>query len=360
MSRIFNFSAGPCTLPLEALEAAKAQFSDYQGLGMGLVEMSHRTKPVEAMHQAALDSTKALLGVPDTHQILLLGGGATLQFAMAPMNLLAGGKKADYTNSGAWAKKAIEDAKKLGNITVSFDDKANNYSRLPDPKAVQVADDAAYYHLTSNETIGGIQWQDFPTLKCPIVADMSSDIMSKPIPFEKFGLIYAGAQKNMGPAGMTLVIIRKDVLESCPDNLPGYFSYKNHAKENSMLNTPPVFQIWMLKLVNEWLAGKGGLKFAQDMAQKRSDALYNAISASNGFYKSPVDAAVRSKMNIVFRLPTEALEEQFVKEAKAHQFDGLKGHRSVGGIRASVYNAMPLEGAQGLAQFMVDFAKKNG
>ncbi len=360
MPRIFNFSAGPCTLPLEALEAAKAQFSDYQGLGMGLVEMSHRTKPVEAMHQAALDSTKALLGVPDTHQILLLGGGATLQFAMAPMNLLAGGRQADYTNTGAWAKKAIEDAKKFGNITVSFDDKANNYSRLPDPKAVQVADNAAYYHLTSNETIGGIQWQDFPTLKCPIVADMSSDIMSKPLPFEKFGLIYAGAQKNMGPAGMTVVIIRKDILEACPDTLAGYFNYKAHAKENSMLNTPPVFQIWMLKLVNEWLAGKGGLKFAADMAHKRSDALYNAIAASGGFYKSPVDAAVRSKMNVVFRLPTEELEDQFVKEAKAQQFDGLKGHRSVGGIRASIYNAMPLEGAQGLAQFMAEFARKNG
>lgn len=360
MSRIYNFSAGPCTLPLEALEAAKAQFSDYQNLGMGLVEMSHRTKPVEAMHQAALDSTKSLLGVPDTHQVLLLGGGATLQFAMAPMNLLAGGKKADYTNTGAWAKKAVEDAKKFGDIHVSFDDKANNYSRLPDPKSVQVADDAAYYHLTSNETIGGIQWQDFPTLKCPIVADMSSDIMSKPLPFEKFGMIYAGAQKNMGPAGMTVVIMRKDILESCPDNLAGYFNYKAHAKENSMLNTPPVFQIWMLKLVNEWLAGKGGLKFAQEMAQKRSDALYNAIATSGGFYRSPVDAAVRSKMNVVFRLPTEELEDTFVKEAKAQQFDGLKGHRSVGGIRASIYNAMPLEGVQGLAQFMAEFAKKNG
>lgn len=360
MKRIFNFSAGPCTLPLEVLQQAQEQFVDYQGSGMSLIEMSHRGKIVDGVHNQALALMKELLGVPDTHQVLFLGGGATLQFSMVPMNLLHGGKSADYANSGAWAKKAIADAKLLGKVNVTFDDKASNYSTLPDPGAVEVSEGAAYYHLTSNETIGGIQWQGWPTLGVPLVADMSSDIMSREIPFEKFGLIYAGAQKNIGPAGVSVVIIRKDVLEACPDGLPVYLGYKGHAKENSMLNTPPVFQIWIIKLVLEWLKGKGGLAWASEMAKKRSGVLYDAIAGHGAFYRSPVDAKVRSTMNVVWRLPSEELEAKFVAEAKAAGFDGLKGHRSVGGIRASIYNAMPLEGVTGLAGFMADFAKKNG
>ncbi len=360
MKRIYNFSAGPCTLPLEALQAAQEQFVDYQNTGMSLIEMSHRTKTVEAVHNGALSLMRELLGVPDTHEILFLGGGATLQFTMAPMNLLAGGKSADYTHSGAWAKKAIADAKLFGKVNVIFDDKANNYSTLPDPASVKASGGAAYLHLTSNETIGGIQWKRFPDVNVPLVADMSSDILSRPLPFEKFGLIYAGAQKNIGPAGLTLGIIRKDIPAACPDNLPNYMGYKGHAENNSMLNTPPVFQIWMIKLVLEWLKGKGGLAWAQDMAEKRSGIVYDAIARNGDFYRSPVQQSVRSTMNVVWRLPSEELEGKFVKEATAAGLDGLKGHRSVGGCRASIYNAMPIEGAQALADFMDEFAKKNG
>ena len=358
--RIHNFSAGPCTLPLPALEAAQAQFADFEGQGMSLVEMSHRSKTVDGVHQAALGLMREVLGVPDTHEILFLGGGATLQFSMIPMNLLAGGKSADYTMTGAWAKKAIADAKKLAKVNVTFDDADNNYSTLPDPAAVTATEGAAYYHLTSNETIGGIQWQDFPQLDIPLVADMSSDILSRPLPFERFGLIYAGAQKNIGPAGLSLVIIRKDILEQCPDDLPLYLGYKGHAKANSMLNTPPVFQIWMVKLVLEWLKGEGGLGWAQEMAQKRSGLVYEAMNASGGFYRCPIGEDIRSPMNVVWRLPNEELEAQFVAEAAEVGLSGLKGHRSVGGCRASLYNAMPLAGAEALAQFMADFAAKNG
>jgi phosphoserine aminotransferase len=360
MKRIHNFSSGPCTLPLQALEKARDGFVDYQGLGMSLIEMSHRSKTVDAVHVAALGLVKELLGVPDTHQVLFLGGGATFQFCQIPMNLLHGGKSADYTHSGAWAKKAIDDARKFGQVNVIFDDKANNYSKLPDPAAVRATDGAAFLHLTSNETIGGIQWQEFPRVNVPLVADMSSDIMSRPIPFERFGLIYAGAQKNIGPAGVAVVIIRKDILEACPDTLPGYMGYKAHAKENSMLNTPPVFQIWMIQLVLEWLKGQGGLAWAGQQAQLRSQIVYDAIARNAGFYRSPVDPAVRSRMNVVWRLPSEELEDKFVKEATKAGLDGLKGHRSVGGCRASLYNAMPLEGAKALASFMDEFARTHG
>jgi phosphoserine aminotransferase len=358
--RIFNFSSGPCMLPLEALQAAQEQFVDFKHTGMSLIEMSHRSKTVEAEHNGALSLMRELLMVPDTHDILFLGGGATLQFAMVPANLLSGGRSADYTNSGAWGKKAIVDAKLYGKVNVTFDDKAGNYSTLPDPATVKATPGVSYVHITSNETIGGIQWKEFPTVDVPLVADMSSDILSRPLPFEKFGLIYAGAQKNIGPAGVAMVIIRKDLLATCPDNLPGYLNYRGHAENQSMLNTPPVFQIWMIKLVLQWLKDKGGLAWAQQMAARRSEIVYNAMAKHAGFYRSPVDARYRSLMNIVFRLPSEDLENKFVKEATAAGLDGLKGHRSVGGCRASIYNAMPIEGATALASFMDDFARKNG
>lgn len=360
-NRIFNFSAGPCTLPLEALEAAQQQFVDYCGQGMSLIEMSHRSKTVDGVHNDALSLMRELLGVPDTHHILFLGGGATLQFSTIPQNLLAGAnKKAAYTHSGAWAKKAIADAKLFGDIDVIWDGADANYATLPDPATLDVPADATYLHLTSNETIGGVQWKDFPTIDQPIVADMSSDILSRDLPWEKFGIVYAGAQKNIGPAGMALVIIRDDVLQSCPDNVPLYANYKKHAGANSMLNTPPVFQIWMVKLVLEWLKGKGGLAYAADMAAKRSGILYDAMASSGGFYNCPVDAKYRSPMNVVWRLPSEELEAKFVADANAAGLSGLKGHRSVGGCRASIYNAMPVEGAEALANFMGEFAKRNG
>jgi len=360
MARIHNFSAGPCTLPLEVLEQARDRFVDFDGMGMSLVEMSHRSKTVVAVHEQALALMRELLNVPDSHKILFLGGGATLQFGMIARNLLAGGKSADYTHSGAWAKKAIADAKVLGDVNVIWDGADSNYAALPDPASVKATAGAAYLHLTSNETIGGVQWKSFPSVDVPLVADMSSDILSRPIDFAPFGIVYAGAQKNIGPAGMAVVIIREDVLANCPDDVPLYFNYKKHADADSMLNTPPVFQIWMVNLVLQWLKAKGGVAWAQQMAQQRSGLLYDAIEKDSGFYRCPVDAAVRSPMNVVWRCPNEELEAKFVAEADQAGMSGLKGHRSVGGCRASIYNAMPLEGAQALAQFMADFAQKNG
>lgn len=357
--RIHNFSAGPCTLPLEVLERVAAELPDYQGEGMSLVEMSHRSKTVVEVFDAAEALARELLAVPDSHRILFLGGGATFQFAMVPMNLLAGGKTADYTHSGAWAKKAIADAKTVGQVNLVFDGTDTNYMTLPDPASVKASDEAVYLHLTSNETIGGVQWKDFPTIDKPIVADMSSDILSRALPWDKLGLVYAGAQKNLAPAGVAMVIISDELVDQSPGDLPNYLNYPNHVKGQSMLNTPPVFQVWMIRLVLEWLRDKGGMAWATQMAAKRSGVLYDAI-ARHDFYSCPVDATYRSTMNVVFTTPSEELDARFVKEAEAQGLSGLKGHRSVGGCRASVYNAMPVEGAEALASFMDDFATKNG
>jgi len=357
--RIFNFSAGPCTLPAEVLEIAAGEMLNYQGTGMGIVEMSHRSKPVVSVFEQAEAGVREVLGVPEDMHILFMGGGATFQFGMIPMNLLAGGKSADYIHSGAWAKKAIADAKAVGKVNVIFDGKDSNYMSLPNPASVKASADAAYLHICSNETIGGVQWKDYPTVDVPIVADMSSEIMSRPIDFDKFGLIYAGAQKNIGPAGVCLVLIKKDLVAQCPNNLVGYLNYAGHIEGESMLNTPPVFNVYMIKLVMDWLKGKGGLSWAADMAAKRSKILYDAI-ARNDFYTCPVDAKYRSLMNVVFTTPSEELDNKFVKESEAAGLSGLKGHRSVGGCRASIYNAMPIEGAEALASFMDAFAAKNG
>jgi len=365
MHRIYNFSAGPCTLPLEVLEQVKSQVVEYDNTGMSLVEMSHRSKPVEAVRDEAAGLVKELLDVPEGYHVMFLGGGATFQFGMLAMNFLADDtsgspKTADYTHSGAWAKKAIADAKKVGSVNLVFDGTDQNYMTLPDPASVKISDDAAYLHLTSNETIGGVQWKDFPVINKPIIADMSSDILSRPLPIDRFGMIYAGAQKNIGPAGVALVVISDDMLDQCPGNLPGYLNYQGHVDNNSMLNTPPVFQIWMIQLVLQWLKEKGGVAWAQAQAAERSGLIYNTISEASDFYSCPVDANFRSPMNVVFRLPSEELEKQFVEEAEQDGLSGLKGHRSVGGCRASLYNAMPIEGAQALASFMADFAQRNG
>jgi phosphoserine aminotransferase len=362
MSRKFNFSAGPSTLPVPVLEQIRDEMVDFRGAGLSLIEASHRGKQYDAVHLEAVALFKELFGVPDGHTILFLQGGATLQFAMVPMNLCATNKKVDLVNSGAWAKKALEDIKKVGGEPrVIFDGKASNYMTLPDPAGLDVSPDAAYLHLTSNETIGGVQWKAFPdTGAVPLVADMSSDILSRRVPVEKFGLIYAGAQKNLGPAGLAIVIIRDDVLERCPDNLPAYLGYKTHAKENSLYNTPPVFAIYAMGLTLAWVKAQGGLPAIEALAKKRAGLLYAAIDGSNGYYRCPVPREFRSDMNLVWRLPSEELEEKFIKEASAAGMIQLKGHRSVGGVRASCYNAMPVEGASTLASFMSDFQKRNG
>jgi len=360
MNRIFNFSAGPCTLPVAALESAHAEFLEFQGKGMSLIEMSHRSKEYDAVHMEAMDLVRRLYGLPDNYKIMFIGGGATLQFAMVPMNLMRPDQSCDLTLTGAWAKKAYADAKKIGNVNLVFDGSDNNFMSLPATDSLTVNPGAAYFHMTSNETIGGVQWQDFPdTGDVPLVCDMSSDFVSRRIPVEKFGLIYAGAQKNAGPAGTSIVIIREDLLERTPETLPAYLQYAIHAAKDSMYNTPPVFPIYMVMKTLSWLEKAGGLEAAEAMAAERAGLIYGAMNANPGFYSCPVDADCRSLMNIVFRLPSEDLEKQFVAEALTRGMSGLKGHRSVGGCRASVYNAMPVAGAKALADFMTEFANAN-
>ncbi|HOU33594.1 MAG TPA: phosphoserine transaminase [Synergistaceae bacterium] len=361
MSRKYNFNAGPSTLPLSVLEELQQDLVDYKGMGLSLLEDSHRGPTYEAVHHEAVALFRELLGIPESHKVLFLGGGATLQFAMVPMNFLAAGKSAAYVNSGAWGKKAIEDAKKLGQVQIVFDGKESNFTTLPDPASVKVDPESAYLHFTSNETIGGLQWKEWPDAgKVPLICDMSSDIFSRAVPVKKFAYIYAGAQKNLGPAGATVAILREDMLGRIPDTLPAYLNYKNHVENDSLYNTPPVFAIWTIKLVLERMKKLGGLAAAADHNARKAAVLYEAIAKSGGFYSCPVDPKYRSDMNVVFRLPSEDLEKKFVKEAEVLGMIGLKGHRSVGGCRASLYNAMPLEGSQALAAFMKDFAAKNG
>jgi len=279
---------------------------------------------------------------------------------MIPLNFLGEGQSCDFTVTGSWAKKAYSDSKKRGKVNVIFDGAEEKFMRIPDASSLTVTAGAAYLHITSNETIEGIEWHDFPeTGDVPMIADMSSDIMSRPLPVEKFGMIYAGAQKNLGPAGVALVILREDLLERCPDTLTAYLNYKIHADKNSLYNTPPVFSIYALKLVMEWVKEQGGLSAMAELSEKKSSMLYDTMVQSNGYYSCPVDEASRSKMNVVFRLPSEDLEKKFIDEAKNEGMIGLKGHRSVGGCRASIYNAMPVEGTEKLAAFMRKFAEAN-
>lgn len=359
-TRKFNFYAGPATLPVEVLEQIRREIVDFHGMGMSLIETSHRSKDYDEVHGSAQSLFRDLMGLPDNYSVLFLGGGATLQFSMVPMNLMGPGGSCDIVVSGAWAKKAQSDAAKVGKVNVLFDGKDGGYSTLPDAASVKASPGSSYVHITSNETIGGIQWKDWPdTGDVPLAADMSSDILSTPIPVEKFGLMYAGAQKNLGPSGVTVVIIRNDLLERSRDELTAYLSYKIHAEKNSLYNTPPVFSIWALKLVLQRLKENGGVAAADKRNREKADLLYSAIDGSGGFYTSPVDPKVRSNMNVVFRLPSEDLEKQFVSAAAEEGMVGLKGHRSVGGIRASIYNSFPKEGVEKLVDFMNTFAKKN-
>jgi len=361
VNRIFNFSAGPCTLPLPALEEAQAEFLDYHGRGMSILEMSHRSAEYDAVHAEAMDLVRRLYGLPDGYKVLFLGGGATLQFAMVPLNLMGPGGTCDFTVTGAWSKKAYADARKVGNVNVVFDGSADDFMSLPDPASLSATPGAAYFHLTSNETIGGVQWKDWPdTGDVPLVCDMSSDFVSRRIPVGRFGLIYAGAQKNAGPAGTSIVIVREDLLARTPETLPAYLGYATHAPKDSMYNTPPVFAIYMVMKTLKWLEDLGGLEAAERLAAERAGLLYGAIGKDAGFYRCPVREDARSVMNIVWRLPDEALAKRFVAEALEAGMSGLKGHRSVGGCRASVYNAMPVEGAKALADFMGEFARRNG
>ncbi len=357
MSRIYNFNAGPAVLPSEVLQEAQRELLDFKGSGMSILESSHRAKEYDAVHTEAVANYKQLLGCSDDYAVLFVAGGASMQFAMVPMNLLGAGQTADYLNSGAWAGKAIKEAAHIGKVNVAADCGKEIPTRVPTPDEFKLTSGAAYVHLTSNETISGAQWKTFPKTEAPLVADMSSDILSRPFDINQFGLVYAGAQKNLGPSGIALVVIRKDLAERAAANVPTIMRYKTFIEENSLYNTPPCFSIYIMMLVSRWILKQGLANLYRQNAAK-AGLIYAQIDA--GFYKGTARRECRSDMNITFRLPNEALEETFVKEASKQGLKGLKGHRSVGGIRASVYNACPVEGVEALATFMKEFARKNG
>lgn len=354
--RVYNFSAGPCTLPVEVLEEARDDLLNYKGAGMSVMEMSHRSKPYEAIIAAAEADLRQLLGVPDNYKVLFLGGGATLQFSMVPICFLRGGS-ADYVLTGSWGVKAAEAARFEGNVNVLYDGKSDKYNAVPDFGALNFDPKAAYVHFTSNETIQGVEFPGDPSTSVPLVCDMSSDILSRPVDVSKYALIYAGAQKNMGPAGVALVIIRDDLLAKVPENMHPMLDYRLQAENGSMYNTPPCFNIYMCGLVYKWLLKNGGLKASQERATAKANIIYNAIDGSGGFFKGHAAHGSRSVMNVTYTLPDDELTKAFIKLTEERKLDGLKGHRSVGGIRASIYNAFPEEGCTLLATTMAEFAE---
>jgi phosphoserine aminotransferase len=358
--RIYNFNAGPAALPQSVLEEIQSEFLDFKGSGMSITEVSHRSKWFEDVINDAVARTKRLLKLDERYKVLFLQGGASLQFAMIPMNFLADGRSADYVNTGTWSTKAIKEAKIVGKtVKVVASSEDRNFAYIP--KNIQFTPDATYVHITSNNTIKGTQWAEFPeTGGIPLVSDMSSDIFSRPFDASRFGLIYAGAQKNMGPAGVCLVIIRDDLLKLVPDNLPTMLRYNIHADNNSMYNTPPCFSVYTAQLVMKWLEETiGGLENMERINRQKGDLIYNLIDNSP-FYKGTADTDSRSLMNVTFRLPNEDLEKKFIAEAQANEMGGLKGHRSVGGCRASIYNPTPLKAVEALVDFMKTFERKNG
>jgi phosphoserine aminotransferase len=360
MKRTYNFGAGPAVLPEDVLREAQAELLDYRGTGISILEASHRGKEYDAVHSEAIANLRSLMGVPEDYGVLLLQGGASGQFAMVPMNLLAAGQTADYVNSGSWASKAVKEAKVVGKVNVAADTNKDIPTRMTDPSAWKLTPGAAYVHVTSNETIAGTQMKAFPKTDAPLVADMSSDILSRALDVGNFGLIYAGAQKNLGPAGLAVVVIRKDLAQRAPATVPAFFRYATHLEENSLYNTPPCFAIYILALTTRWLLKQGGVPAMEQRNRAKAAKLYAAIDGSGGYYRGTAAKEWRSDMNVTWRLPSEELEERFVKAATAQGMVQLKGHRSVGGIRASIYNAFPPEGVDALVAFMKDFAAKNG
>jgi phosphoserine aminotransferase len=359
-NRIHNFNPGPATLPLSVLEEIQQNFLDFKGTGMSITEISHRSREFDDVINDAVARTRRLLGLDDNFEVLFIQGGASLQFAMIPMNFLAEGQSADYVDTGTWATKAIKEARLQGKtIAVVASSEDENYSYIP--KNIAFNEDAVYVHLTSNNTIKGTQWAQFPdTRGIPIICDMSSDMMSRPLDVQKFGLLYAGAQKNIGPAGACLVILRKDLLDRIPETVPTMLNYSTFAAKNSLYNTPPCFAIYTIQLVLKWLEETiGGLDKMAAINQSKAQLLYGFMDG-NDFYRPTARPDSRSLMNVTFRLPNEELEKQFVAQALANGLGGLKGHRSVGGCRASIYNAITLEAVEALVEFMKTFEKDNG
>jgi len=359
MTRVYNFNAGPAALPLPVLEKAHAEMLDYPGAGMSVMEMSHRSKDFARIVEAAEANVRRLMGISDDYEVLFLQGGASLQFAMIPLNLRRPGRTADYIHTGSWSSKAIKEAQVTGSVNIVWDGKAESYMRAPRQSELKLTPGAEYVHICSNETIGGIRYPVFPKTQAPFVADMSSEIMSRVVDTSQFGMIYAGAQKNLGPSGLALVVIRKDLVDRCPDDANVFLRYKTHAEEKSLYNTPNTWAIYILKLVTEWLDSLGGLGAMQKINEKKAATLYNELDSSD-FWRTPADKDSRSIMNVVWRLPSEELEEMFVSEAAKAGFVGLKGHRSVGGLRASIYNAVTQEAVDALVAFMKGFKAKHG
>jgi phosphoserine aminotransferase len=358
--RIYNFSAGPAVLPLAVLEEAQRDLVALPGVGMSVMEISHRSKPFDEILARAEADMRELASIPDGYTVLFLQGGASTQFSMVPMNLLTPGATADYIVTGDWGKKALKEAKKVGTTHVAATTEPSNYDHIPAPSDLTLTAGAAYVHMTSNNTIHGTQWHQIPDVgAAPLVCDTSSDMFSRPIDVAKYGLIYAGAQKNLGPSGVTVVIVREDLLARSVDTLPSMLNYRVQAENGSRYNTPPAFGIYILGLVLKWLKGAGGLAGIEAVNIRKADALYAELDRSD-FWRPHAQSSARSRMNVTFRLPSEELEARFAKEATAAGFDGLKGHRSVGGMRASIYNAFPEDGITALVQFMQEFERTNG
>ena len=358
--RIFNFSAGPAVLPVPVLEEAQRDMVSLPGVGMSVMEISHRSKTFDEIIGRTEASLRDLLKIPNNYHILFLQGGASLQFSMVPMNFLRADGTADYVLTGSWGKKALKEAKKVGAVNVAATMADGGFTRVPSGDEMSLSPHAAYVHITSNETIEGVQWKREPdTGDVPIVADASSDILSREIDVTKYGIIYAGAQKNMGPSGVTLVILRDDLLQRLPENLPTMLDYRVHVENKSLYNTPNTWGIYIMGLVCKWLQEQGGIAGMERQNEEKARLLYDAIDATD-FYRGHADVDCRSTMNVTFRLPSEELDKKFVSEATAQGLDGLKGHRSVGGIRASIYNAFPRTGVEALVSFMNDFERRNG
>jgi phosphoserine aminotransferase len=357
MGRVYNFSAGPAALPLAVLERARDEMTDFAGTGMSVMELSHRGRAFGEVAERSEAALRRLLAVPDGYRVLFLQGGATLQFAMAPLNLATPAATADYVVTGSWGRKAVAEGRRFCNVNVAADEEASGYTRVPPASDWRVRDDAAYLHYTPNETIGGVEFHWIPDAGAvPLVADMSSNILSRPLDVGRFGLIYAGAQKNIGPAGLTLVIVREDLLETARDGVPSMLRYAVHADAGSMSNTPPTFAWYMAGLVFDWLLEQGGLEAVGAANARKAETLYRAIDDS-AFYANPVDPGSRSRMNVPFTLADPGLDGAFLAEAEAAGLTNLKGHRSVGGMRASLYNAMPQAGVDALVEFMGEFER---
>ena len=360
MARIFNFSAGPAMLPEEVLKEAAEEMLDYRGCGMSVMEMSHRSKVYQQIIDEAEADLRQLVGIPDNYKVLFLQGGATLQFGMIPMNLMTVHKKADYIHSGVWTKKAIQDAKLFGEVNVVASSEAEGFKKVPDVKNIKFDKDADYVYMCDNNTIYGTKFHEYPdTGDIPLICDMSSCFLSEPIDVKKFGMIYAGAQKNVGPAGVTIVIIRDDLVERSKDlKLPVYLRYAPHVENGSMYNTPPTYGIYICGKVFKWLLKTGGLEKRKELNEAKAKILYDYLDSSN-FYKASVEKDSRSLMNVTFRTPSDELDAEFLEGAKKYKFTNLKGHRSTGGLRASIYNAMPIEGVEALVRYMKEFEEEH-